>query len=349
LQEQLEKRANFQRLVALLGADEHVTNEFEIILSARQPKSPQAPNMVLTDSSEDLSLSMSRDFMDTPVGSGDEFKKSKITVRSYEPKEPIENNLELPSIVHENESGADNSSEISVEHKSEEKPNQIQIDSINSNNETVSSPYLARVPMSDSATNSPIVTNNNSAPVNLINFDDYCSRDELKLIEEAILMLRQDTKINLVKVRKSLVKHTMRNEEFEKNLKELKKSLEEQRNNSSETASTLEKELNELWQSVDGHLKEFKSDLFAEASRQIEQKSFEHQHENDLKMSLINEELSTVKDQLNRYDLINIHRIANLCNFSGSVKKVKSLRCTFLYSLSNEISYLVSIWIKFGK
>jgi hypothetical protein len=306
LQEQLEKRASFQRLVSLLGADEHVTNEFETILSARRPKSPQSPAMLtLTDSSEDLLLSVSRDFIspDTSTSSSDEFRRSKITVRTYDEVKEVEVDEEIPqtAIVHERAEEAKNNTNDQSESNSQEFVQNESVKGVEPVNVAqVSSPYMG-IRSSDNATNvlpgSPSLS---SIAPPYFNFDDYVSRDELKLIEEAILTLRQDTKINFVKVRKALVKHNLRNEEFEKSLKELKKAIDEQRNNSKETADTLEKEFTELWQSVDVHLKEFKVDLFSEASRKIEEKATENFHANTEQIDSLNEQIKELKAQINR-------------------------------------------------
>ncbi len=285
-----------------------MTSEFETILSARRPKSPQAPAMLtLTDSSEDLMLSVSRDFNapDTPTSASDEFRRSKITVRTYdEPKEPEYNEDEIPqtAVVHERAEEAKNTVSDSNNNLADNEPSYLAptaVKGIEPINTDVPSPYLG-IKASDSATSmlpgSP--STNNMPPY--FNFDDYVSRDELKLIEEAIMTLRQDTKLNLVKVRKALVKHNLRNEEFEKSLNELRNVIDEQRNNSKETADTLEKELTELWQSVDVHLKEFKVDLFSEASRQIEEKSQENFHANTEQIGSLNEQIKELKAQINR-------------------------------------------------
>lgn len=289
--------------MSLLGADEHVTSEFENILSARRPKSPQAPALLnLVDSSEDLLLSVSRDSVSpgTPTSASDEFRRSKITVRTYdEPNKDDDlgsNDEEIPqtAIVHERAEEAKNDSNDRDESNSQVKG----IEPINPVQVPLS--YLGMRSSGSASSGMQGSPSLSGVAPPYFNLEDYVSRDELKLLEEAILTLRQDTKLNLVKVRKALVKHNLRNEEFEKLLNQLKNAVDEQRNNSQETADTLEKEFTELWQSVDVHLKEFKVDLFSEASRKIEEKANENFGANAEQIDSLNEQIGELKAQINR-------------------------------------------------
>jgi len=306
LQEQLEKRASFQRLVALLGADEQVTNEFETILSARRPASPQVPDvMSLVDSSDDLVLSVSREFtdLDTLASTSNEFKRSKITVRNYEePKAESNDEISHENVVHERgeevKNTRDNSTDSDQKSISDEVNNGEPISDVLNSNQ-MSLPNLDIRPSEDTQNVLQSSSSNISTGPSYFNFDDYVSRDELKLIEEAIMTLRQDSKINFVKVRKALVKHNLRNEVFEKSVKELKQVMDEERNNSKNNSATIEKEFSELWQSVDDHLKEFKVDLFSESSQKIEQKSIENFAANSERIDFLNEQIKELKSQIN--------------------------------------------------
>jgi hypothetical protein len=217
----------------------------------------------------------------------------------------VDEEIPQTAIVHERAEETKNNTNDQSESNSQELVQSESVKGVEPVNVATqaSSPYMG-MRSSDSAANvlpgSPSLS---SVAPPYFNFDDYVSRDELKLIEEAILTLRQDTKINFVKVRKALVKHNLRNEEFEKSLKELKKAIDEQRNNSKETADTLEKEFTELWQSVDVHLKEFKVDLFSEASRKIEEKATENFHANTEQIDSLNEQIKELKAQINSFDV----------------------------------------------